>query len=111
MDWKIISDVTEWSASAKYSTFIGGDNPYTIIRNASVTEPKSCLVVKESYGNAFVPFVAADFSEVHVIDYRYWRGNVSSFAKENGIDVVLFINNISATRNSSLMNALQKVTY
>ena len=111
MDWKIISDVTDWSASAKYSTFIGGDNPYTIITNATVTQPRSILVVKESYGNAFVPFVAADFSEVHVIDYRYWRGNVSSFAKEHDIDVVLFINNISATRNSSLMNALQKVTY
>lgn len=111
MDWKIISDVTDWSASAKYSTFIGGDNPYTIITNASVAQPKSCLVIKESYGNAFVPFVAADFSEVHVIDYRYWHGNVAAFAKEHNIDVVLFINNISATRNSSLMNALQKVTY
>lgn len=111
MDWKIISDVTDWNASAKYSTFIGGDNPYTIITNASVMQPKSCLVIKESFGNAFVPFVAADFSEVHVIDYRYWRGNVAAFAKEREIDVVLFINNISATRNSSLMNALQKVTY
>lgn len=111
MEWKIISDVTDWSATAKYSTFIGGDNPYTIITNASVPDGKKCLVVKESFGNAFVPFVAADFSEVHVVDYRYWRGNVNNFAKEHGIDVVLFINNISATRNSSLMNALQKVTY
>ena len=103
--------MTDWSATAKYSTFIGGDNPYTIITNASVPDGKKCLVVKESFGNAFVPFVAADFSEVHVVDYRYWRGNVNNFAKEHGIDVVLFINNISATRNSSLMNALQKVTY
>ena len=111
VDWKIISDVSEWSASAKYSTFIGGDNPYTIITNASVQQPRKCMVVKESYGNALVPFIAADFSEVHVVDYRYWRGNVSKFTEEHGIDCVLFVNNISATRNSSLMTALQKVTY
>ncbi len=108
-DWEVIYDVSEWSASSKYSTFIGGDNPYTILRNASITEPKTCLVVKESFGNAMVPFIAANFSEVHVVDYRYWRGSVSSFAKEHNIDCVLFINNISATRSASLMNTLQRV--
>lgn len=111
LDWKIISDVSDYSASLKYSTFIGGDYPYTIIKNNSVAEPKSCLIVKESFGNAFVPFLAADFSEVHVIDYRYWSGSVAAFAKEHNIDCVLFMNNISATRGSSLMNALQKVVY
>lgn len=108
-DWDVIYDVSEWGATAKYSTFIGGDHPYTVLRNPSVTEPKSCLVVKESFGNAMVPFIAANFSEVHVVDYRYWRGSVSDFAAEKGVDCVLFINNISATRSTSLMNALQKV--
>lgn len=110
MDWTVISDVENWTATSKYSTFIGGDNPYTIIKNASVTQPKKLLVIKESFGNAFVPFVAADFSEVHVVDYRYWNGSVPSFVRQNGIDTVLYINNVSATRNSSLLNALQRVS-
>ena len=37
---------------------IAGDNPYSVIRNKDITDGSSCIVVKESYGNAFVPFLA-----------------------------------------------------
>lgn len=109
-EWKVIYDVTGWNPNSLYSTFIAGDNPYTKITNATTDNPKKCLVIKESFGNAFVPFVAADFSEVHVIDYRYWSGSISQFVRNNNIDVVLFINNISATRSSSLMKKLSSIT-
>ena len=110
VDYDIISDVSTWNAASKYCTFIGGDYPYTIITNADVHKPKKCLVIKESFGNCFVPFLAADYSEVHVIDYRYWNGTIAEFAKEHEIDDVIFINNMSATRNKYLMNHLQTVT-
>ncbi len=110
-DWPLISDVSNWAASSKYSTFIGGDNPYTVIRNADLTDGSSCLVIKESFGNAFIPFLTANYQTVHVIDYRYWSGSIPNFVKSNGIQDVLFLNNVSATRNASLvgkMNALVK---
>lgn len=110
MDWHIISDVSGWNPTALYSTFIGGDNPYTYITNASCGNKKSCLVVKESFGNALVPFIAAEFAEVHVIDYRYWNGSVSQFVKEKSVDCVLFVNNLSATRNASLIKALSNIS-
>ena len=107
--WPVISDVSGWSRGSKYSTFIGGDQPYTHIVNSDITDGSSCLVIKESFGNAMVPFLTANYAEVHVIDYRYWKGDINEFAKKNGIDDVIFLNNISATRNKSLMNTLSTI--
>ena len=107
--WYVIGDVTDWVSSAKYSTFIGGDHPYTYIRNNSIETDNACLIVKESFGNVLVPFIVADYKEVHVIDYRYWSGNVMSFVKEHNINDVIFVNNISATRGAPLMRSLKRV--
>lgn len=109
-NWPLISDVTDWATSTKYSTFIGGDNPYTIIQNSDLTDGSSCLVIKESFGNAFIPFLAANYQTVHVIDYRYWNGNIQDFVKTNGVQDVLFLNNVSATRNSSLVGKMATLT-
>lgn len=108
-DWPLISDVSSWAASSKYSTFIGGDNPYTIIKNADLTDGSSCLIIKESYGNAFVPFLASQYQTVHVIDYRYWKGSIPDFVKAQGIQNVLFLNNVSATRNASLVGKMDSL--
>ncbi len=107
--WPVISDVSGWSRGTKYNTFIGGDQPYTRIVNSDITDGSSCLVIKESFGNAMVPFLTVNYSEVHVIDYRYWKGDISEFAEKNGIDNVIFLNNISSTRNKSLMNTLSEI--
>lgn len=107
--WFVIGDVTDWVPSSKFSTFIGGDHPYTFIQNNSIDSDKKCLVVKESFGNVLVPFIVANYREVHVIDYRYWSGNVIDFVQSESIDDVVFVNNISATRGAPLMRALKKV--
>lgn len=109
-EWKVISDVSDWASTSKYSTFIGGDNPYTLITNESA-EDRSCVVIKESFGNAFVPFLVSDYSDVHVIDYRYWNGKLPQFVRENQIDDVIFINNISATRSATLVKDLYTIVY
>ncbi|MEI6577890.1 MAG: DHHW family protein [Eubacteriales bacterium] len=108
--WEIITDVSNWTPGTKYNTFIGGDNPYTIINNTDLTNKTSCLVVKESYGNAFIPFLVAHYQTIHVIDYRYWNGDFVNFVKTNHIKDVLFINNISATRSEPLIADLEKLT-
>ncbi len=108
-NWPVVSDVSGWSRGTKYNTFIGGDQPYAYIRNSDITDGSSCLVIKESFGNAMVPFLTANYGEVHVIDYRYWDGSIAEFAEKNGIDDVIFLNNISATRNKSLVNSLNSI--
>ena len=107
--WPIIYDQSNAPASYKYGTFVGGDQPYTIIKNPALTDGSSCVVVKESFGNAFVPFLVDHYETVHVIDYRYWDGSVSDFVKTNGVDDVLFVNNLSAIRSSVLVGYLHDI--
>lgn len=107
--WFLIADATDYGAGLKYSAIAGGDNPYTIIKNKDISDGSSILVVKESYGNAFVPFLTNHYENVHIIDYRYWNGKISDFVMENGVEEVLIINNISATRAGSLMDKLAGV--
>lgn len=105
----IIADATNYSANLKYCAYIAGDNPYTVIKNKDIKEKSSCVVVKESYGNAFVPYLADHYQTIYVIDYRYWEGNLTKLAVEKKCEDVIFINNISMTRNSYLVGKLEQI--
>ncbi len=108
-NWKVIYDVSTWSRGTKYNTFVAGDQPYTHIVNPDIKDGSSVLVVKESFGNAMIPFLTENYAEIHVIDYRIWAGDVSDFVKQNGVQDVIFINNISATRNSGLVKEINAI--
>lgn len=108
-DWSVIYDVSNYSPGLKYSTFTAGDNPMTVIQNPDITDGSSCMVVKESFANAMIPFLTDHYQTIYVVDYRYWDGDVVSFAKENQIKDVLFVNNISMTRSNFLVGKLARV--
>ena len=106
---KIIYDESDAPASLKYGAFITGDNAYSIINNPDVTNGSSCIVVKESFGNAFVPFLTDHYQTIYVLDYRYWKGSISQFAQSKGVQDVLFVNNLSAIRSTALVGYLHNV--
>ena len=106
--YPIIADVNGWNPRYKYSTFIGGDNAYTCITNEDITDGSSVVLIKDSYGNAFAPFLASVYHKVHIIDFRYFTEDLTAFVKNNNVQDVLFLNNISATRNSMLVNKLNE---
>ena len=108
-DWDIIYDVSSYGASLKYSTFIASDNPFTEITNQTLTDESACIVVKESFGNAFVPFLVDHYQHVYVVDYRYWQGNLSKLAEEKKAKDVILLNNLSMIRNQYLVGQLQGV--
>lgn len=108
-DWPVIYDVSNYSASLKYSAFIASDNPYTVVENKELDDNSSCIVVKESFGNAFVPFLVDHYQKIYVIDYRYWTGSISELAEEKGVSDVIFMNNLSMIRNKSLVGKMHRV--
>lgn len=107
--WEVIHDVTEYPIDVKYSAFIAGDNPYTRIKNDSLKKGQTCVVVKESFGNVFVPYLTDHYTTIYVIDYRYWEGDLIEFAKEKKADDVIFINNLSMTRSDYLTGRLAHI--
>ena len=108
-DWPVIYDVSNYNAGLKYSTFIASDNPYTEIENKDLSDGSSCIVVKESFGNAFIPFLVDHYQTVYVVDYRYWTGSISKLAQDKKVNDVLFLNNLSMIRNKSLVGKLYRV--
>ncbi len=80
-----------------------------MIRNKDITDGSSCIVVKESYGNAFVPFLADHYQTIYIIDYRYWEGDLYDFIKKKKLREVILVNNISMTRNSYLIGKLAQI--
>ena len=108
-DSKVIFDESKAAAGLKYSCFIAGDNPITEIENKELTDGSSCIVVKESFGNAFVPFLVDHYQTIYVVDYRYWKGSISELAQEKNVDDVIFVNNLSMIRNKSLVGKLFSV--
>ncbi len=105
-DWKVIQDVTDWAVYGKYNTFIGGDNPFSIIENPQITDGSSCVLIKESYGNAFAPFLVDHYQTTYVIDYRYYDQSIYDFIIENGVQDVILMNNIAIAGSDYVVNRL-----
>ena len=83
-----------------YGVFIYADNPLFWTHNPDLTNGRKALVLKESYGNAFAPWLFANYEDVYVIDYRHYEKSVYDFVIENGIDTVIFINNSFAANTN-----------
>lgn len=104
--WNIITDVSSWDASSKYSTFAGADNPIAVFTNPDVTDGSVCVVVKESFGNALLPYLVDHYSTIYEIDYRYYDGNITDFTLEKQADDLIFANNLSMIGSDLLVGML-----
>ncbi len=111
VDWFsiVFTGAGKYDASNKYLTFISGDRPLIKIQNPNITDGSSVVVIKESYGNAFVPFLVDSYEYVYVIDYRAWSGSLADFVVDNGIDDVLFLNVVSNTSTGERLKELSKI--
>ena len=90
----------------KYSAFLGGNQPLCVIKNESITDGSKILLIRDSYSDSLVPFLTRRFSEVHLLDLRYYRAPVAQYAAENSIDaicVLYSIQNFITDRNLVLL--------
>jgi hypothetical protein len=83
------------SGPNSYSVFLQGDQPIVKMETQHKNGRK-IAVVKESYGNAFSCFLINNYEKVIVVDQRYYTGDFIAMLKAEGINELLFINNIFA---------------
>ncbi len=76
--------VVQW-----YLVFFGGDGEVAHV-HTDVGNGRKLVIVKDSYGNAEIPFYMGGYEEIYVLDVRYFDLDAETFLKENGIDDVLF---------------------
>lgn len=75
-----------------YGVFLGGDYPMMKI-TSDVKNGRKIVVIKDSYGNAFAPYLASHYEEVYVLDYRHFNGNIKTLIQQEGIQELLFAHN------------------
>ena len=98
------------NAASKYNCFLMGDHPLIEIHNENVSADRKgtvVLLVKESFGNAFAPFLVDSYEYVYVIDYRYYNGSLAAFVEDKGVDDVIFLNNIVATTADARLSEME----
>ncbi len=92
----------------KYGIFLGGDFPLGIIKTDSKNN-KKIMVIKDSYANAFIPFLVPHYSEIYVVDPRHYKENTITLVKEKNIDDVLVLNYILTTNFQSYIDNVLKL--
>lgn len=93
----------------KYGIFLGGDFALGVIKT-NVRTDKKIMVIKDSYGNAFIPFLTPHYSEIYVVDPRHYKESIVDLVNKNGIGEVLFLNYILSTNFDSFMNSVLNLT-
>ena len=85
----------------KYPVFLDGNHSLVRIKNSNVTGGK-LIVVKDSYGHTIVPFLSQNYSEIIMVDMRYYKKEISALAEKEKADGILFIyslDNLAADNN------------
>ena len=80
------------STRDKYAMFFDGNHPKVVIQTPASTG-RTLLVLKDSYANSLVPFLAPHYSEIILIDPRYFYGSLEEQIQASEVDDVLFLYN------------------
>lgn len=78
------------SESDKYPVYLDGNHSLTKITNPDAKGGK-ILVIKDSFAHCFTGFLAEQYSEIYMVDMRYYRTSVSELVEENNITEVLYL--------------------
>lgn len=82
---------------ASYGVFLGADHRFLEI-NTELKNGKRAIVLKNSYGNPFIPYLVSHYEKIIAIDYRYYEGKgVKKLVDEHNItDVILVTTSVFA---------------
>ena len=106
-DWFVVNDVSTYGSSMKYGTFAGGDQPYNVVENPEITDGSACLVIKDSYGNALIPYLVDHYQYLYWVDFRHYKGSIYDLVEEKNIKDVLVLQQIYNTGDSGALKKLQ----
>ena len=64
------------------------------MKTAHPEKPKLCLI-RDSYADSLLPFLLDDFSEIDLIDLRYFKSSLSEYVNSGGFDIVLVLYSVA----------------
>ena len=91
-----------------YGLFLAGDHPLVRIQTDN-RNGRKIVMIKDSYGNAFAPYLAAHFEEILVVDYRYFKGSIPALMRQYGAKELLYAHNSFAANTPGTVNYGRKL--
>lgn len=91
-----------------YSVFMGGDTQITEIKT-DVGNGRCLVLIKDSYGNALVPFFVGSFEKIYVVDFRYAEIGMKELFEKVGATDILFGMSISSGYTPGQIEAIEGI--
>lgn len=99
-----LMDTEKLSTFDMYGAFLRGNNGYSVMEGEGKGK---LLLVKDSYGNSFAPYLGQSYEKVGIIDLRAWHEVSETFAA-GGYDEILVLysfDNFTTDQNAVRMMA------
>ena len=105
-DSQVIKD-DNFDEANKYMAFLGGDQKLTTIVNDAIEDDSACVLLCDSYGNAFAPFLVDHYHTVYVKDFRYTDPNIVDFCAQHNVTDLIVLNTMKISSAKSTLAQLQ----
>lgn len=91
----------------QYSYFLGGDYGKVDI-TTTFKNGQRIIIFKDSFANAFVPYLTRNFEKITMIDLRYFNSSIKDLNLQNNYDQVLFLYNIQTFAQDKNLSKINK---
>ncbi len=98
-------DTSALETKDQYRYFLGGNCPRIVVKTGHDDLP-SLLIVRDSFADSLLPFLQEHFSEIHLLDLRYYYDSPSAYVESNGIDRVLILLSVDDFCTENNLNLL-----
>lgn len=90
----------------QYQVFLGGNYPELTVTSEH-KNGKHLLILKDSYANAFIPFLLGEYETVHAVDLRYFNQDLDSYIAQSSITEILVLYNIKNFSEDSTVSKMK----
>ena len=92
-----------------YTFFFGSDFPLLKMENTAIPDGKTIVIIKDSFANAFAPWLAKSYKRVILVDPRTYPGKIEDVVEEFNPDEVMVMDYVFATRYANYCELLKNV--
>ena len=84
----------------QYSVYLDGNHSKVIIHTGN-EDGKNLLLIKDSFGHALAPLLSAHYSQIHMVDLRYYKTDYINYILQHDIDEVLILYSVNTFSQDS----------
>lgn len=105
----IIADASYYDAGAKYEAFVNGDQPFSFVHNPNIHDGSAVVVIKDSMGNAFVPWLVDHYEFVYWLDARYTKETLSKMILDYHVQDVIYEVGVYGASNPDMLQNYDRI--